>query len=70
MVEELVGRYFQVEGFGVPEEAHPHVLDDRKNKLAGELLYPLDFSWCNLLDLKAASAAMQTLALALAEHVL
>ena len=65
-----MGRYFQVEGFGVPEEAHPHVLDDRKNKLAGELLYPLDFSWCNLLDLKAASAAMQTLALALAEHVL
>ena len=70
MGEELVGRYLQVEGFGVAEAAYPHVLNNCKNKLAGKLLYPLYFSWCNLLALKAASAAIRALALALAEHVL
>ena len=34
MSEELVGRYLQVEGFGVAEAAYPHVLGDHKNKLA------------------------------------
>ena len=36
--EELAGRYLRVEGFGVAEAAYPHVLTDRKNKLAGKLL--------------------------------
>ena len=36
--EELVGRYLQIEGFRVAEAAYPHVLDDRKNKLAGRIL--------------------------------
>ena len=44
MGKELVGRYLKVEGFGVAEAAYPHVLKTRKNKLAGELLYPLEFS--------------------------
>ena len=43
MGKELVGRYLKVEGFGVAEAAYPHVLKNRKNKLSGELLYPLDF---------------------------
>ena len=70
MVEELEGRYIWVEGFGVIEAAYPHVLDDRKNKLADELLCLLDFYWWHLLALKAASVAMRALALELAEHVL
>ena len=70
MGEELEGCYLRVEGFGVAEAAYPHVLDDRKNKLVDELICLLDFFWCNLLSLKVASAAMWTLALALAEHVL
>ena len=52
MGEELEGRYLLVEGLGVAEAAYPHVLDDRKNKLAVELLCPLDLFWCNLLSLK------------------
>ena len=47
MGKELVGRYLQVEGFRVAETAYPHVLDNRKNKFADELLYPLDFYCCN-----------------------
>ena len=38
IVDELAGRYLQLEGFGVGEAAYPYVLDDRKNKLAGKLL--------------------------------
>ena len=70
MGEELEGRYFQLEGFGVAEAAYQYFLDDRKNKIAVELLCPLYLFWCNLLSLKVASAAMWTLALASAEHVL
>ena len=68
--EELAGRYFWLEGFRFAEVACPHVIDDRKNKLAVELLCLLDLFWYNLLSLKVASAAMWTLALASAEHVL
>ena len=38
MGEELAGRYLRVEGFEVAEAAYPHVLTNRKNKLADELL--------------------------------
>ena len=41
--EELAGSYLRVEGFGVAEAAYPNVLTDRNNKLAGELLCPLNF---------------------------